>query len=81
MLSYRISLLAADGRADAILTLSAMTDDEAAALAGELLKKSASVTAEVWESTRLVFRVARTAPNFATMTAAPIRSAHRASSQ
>jgi hypothetical protein len=59
MPSYRFSLLAEDGSIDTAVTLRAASDDDAAALAAELLDGSASSTVEVWEAARLVFRAGR----------------------
>jgi hypothetical protein len=61
MPNYRFCLLAASGSIDSVATLRAATDDAAADLAAELLLKSASATAGVWENARLVFRVGKAA--------------------
>jgi hypothetical protein len=59
MPSYRVSSLADDGTVDSTAALIAASDDAIADIACDMLVESKSLTAEVWDEARLVFRVCK----------------------
>jgi hypothetical protein len=59
MPKYRFSSLGVDGAVQSSCVMEVESDDEARAIAGELLTENQSDTIEVWDILRLVHRASR----------------------